>query len=43
VSNGNIHYFWDLERGFAPDDFDLVISDESHRRIGGNCRAVFED
>lgn len=29
-------------RLFAPDDFDLVISDEAHRSIGGNCRAVFE-
>lgn len=27
---------------FAPTDFDLVISDESHRSIGGNARAVFE-
>jgi len=29
-------------RLFAPDDFDLVISDEAHRSIGGNSRAVFE-
>jgi len=29
-------------REFAPDDFDLVISDEAHRSIGGNSRAVFE-
>lgn len=29
-------------RLFAPDDFDLVISDEAHRSIGGNARAVFE-
>ncbi|MCX7257807.1 MAG: DEAD/DEAH box helicase family protein [Polaromonas sp.] len=27
---------------FAPIDFDLVISDEAHRSIGGNARAVFE-
>lgn len=26
----------------SPDDFDLVISDEAHRSIGGNSRAVFE-
>lgn len=30
------------KRLFAPDDFDLVISDEAHRSIGGNARAVFE-
>ncbi len=30
------------ERLFAPTDFDLVISDEAHRSIGGNARAVFE-
>ncbi|HQH41117.1 MAG TPA: DEAD/DEAH box helicase family protein, partial [Bacteroidales bacterium] len=30
------------KRSFAPDDFDLVISDEAHRSIGGNSRAVFE-
>jgi len=30
------------KRLFAPDDFDLVISDEAHRSIGGNSRAVFE-
>lgn len=29
-------------RLFAPSDFDLVISDEAHRSIGGNARAVFE-
>jgi type I restriction enzyme R subunit len=29
-------------RFFAPTDFDLVISDEAHRSIGGNARAVFE-
>ncbi len=27
---------------FSPTDFDLVISDEAHRSIGGNSRAVFE-
>ncbi|HAQ61310.1 TPA: restriction endonuclease subunit R, partial [Candidatus Delongbacteria bacterium] len=27
---------------FSPSDFDLVISDEAHRSIGGNSRAVFE-
>ena len=26
---------------FSPTDFDLVISDEAHRSIGGNARAVF--
>jgi len=30
------------KRQFNPDDFDLVISDEAHRSIGGNSRAVFE-
>lgn len=30
------------KRLFAPDDFDLVVSDEAHRSIGGNSRAVFE-
>jgi len=30
------------KRLFSPTDFDLVISDESHRSIGGNSRAVFE-
>ena len=29
-------------RNFSPSDFDLVISDEAHRSIGGNSRAVFE-
>ncbi len=29
-------------RLFSPTDFDLVISDEAHRSIGGNSRAVFE-
>jgi len=27
---------------FAPTDFGLIISDEAHRSIGGNARAVFE-
>ena len=31
-----------FRRFFAPTDFDLVISDEAHRSIGGNARAVFE-
>lgn len=30
------------KRIFSPADFDLVISDEAHRSIGGNSRAVFE-
>ena len=30
------------KRLFSPDNFDLVISDEAHRSIGGNSRAVFE-
>jgi type I restriction enzyme R subunit len=35
--------FNDKYRGlFSPTDFDLVISDEAHRSIGGNARAVFE-
>jgi type I restriction enzyme R subunit len=29
-------------RIFSPTDFDLVISDEAHRSIGGNARALFE-
>ncbi len=29
-------------RLFSPTDFDFVISDEAHRSIGGNSRAVFE-
>jgi len=29
-------------RLFSPTDFDLVISDEAHRSIGGNSRTVFE-
>lgn len=27
---------------FSPTDFDFIISDEAHRSIGGNSRAVFE-
>ena len=30
------------KRLFSPTDFDLVISDEAHRSIGGNARAVFD-
>lgn len=30
------------KRIFQPTDFDLVISDEAHRSIGGNSREVFE-
>ncbi|WP_295582639.1 DEAD/DEAH box helicase family protein [uncultured Lamprocystis sp.] len=30
------------QRIFSPTDFDLVISDEAHRSIGGNARAVFD-
>lgn len=30
------------QRLFSPADFDLVISDEAHRSIGGNARAVFD-
>jgi len=30
------------KRLFSPDDFDLVVSDEAHRSIGGNSRSVFE-
>jgi type I restriction enzyme, R subunit len=30
------------KRLFKPDDFQLLISDEAHRSIGGNSRAVFE-
>lgn len=29
-------------KNFSPNDFDLIISDEAHRSIGGNARAVFE-
>lgn len=31
-----------FKRIFKSDDFDFVISDESHRSIGGNSRKVFE-
>lgn len=31
-----------FKRLFSPNDFDLIISDEAHRSIGGNSRAVFE-
>jgi type I restriction enzyme R subunit len=34
--------FNDKYKRFSPTDFDLVISDEAHRSIGGNARAVFE-
>jgi type I restriction enzyme R subunit len=30
------------QQKFSPTDFDLVISDEAHRSIGGTSRAVFE-
>lgn len=30
------------QRLFSSTDFDLVISDEAHRSIGGNARAVFD-
>jgi type I restriction enzyme R subunit len=30
------------KRLFKTDDFDFIISDESHRSIGGNSRKVFE-
>ncbi len=30
------------QRLFSPTDFELVISDEAHRSIGGNARAVFD-
>ncbi|PYS92889.1 MAG: restriction endonuclease subunit R [Acidobacteria bacterium] len=30
------------KRLFSPSDFQLIISDEAHRSIGGNSRAVFE-
>lgn len=29
-------------RDFTPTDFDFVISDEAHRSLGGDSRAVFE-
>ncbi len=31
-----------FRRLFSPADFDLLISDEAHRSIGGNARALFE-
>jgi type I restriction enzyme R subunit len=31
-----------FKRIFKPDDFDFLVSDESHRSIGGNSRKVFE-
>jgi len=33
---------YQYQRLFSPTDFDLVISDEAHRSIGGNARAVFD-
>jgi type I restriction enzyme R subunit len=30
------------KKEFSPTDFEFVISDEAHRSIGGNSRAVFE-
>lgn len=30
------------KKDFSPTDFELVISDEAHRSIGGNSRVVFE-
>ncbi len=30
------------QKVFSPTDFDLVISDEAHRSIGGNARSVFD-
>ena len=30
------------QKHFSPTDFDLIISDEAHRSINGNARAVFE-
>ncbi|TVQ95435.1 MAG: DEAD/DEAH box helicase [Desulfovibrionales bacterium] len=35
-------YYNKYQRLFSPTDFDLVISDEAHRSIGGNARAVFD-
>lgn len=32
----------DKYKNFAPTDFDFIISDEAHRSIGGDSRAVFE-
>lgn len=30
------------KKEFSPTDFEFIISDEAHRSIGGNSRAVFE-
>ena len=30
------------KKEFSPTDFEFVVSDEAHRSIGGNSRAVFE-
>ncbi len=30
------------QRVFSPSDFDFIISDEAHRSISGNARALFE-
>lgn len=35
-------YYDKYRSEFTPTDFDLIISDESHRSISGNARAVFE-
>jgi len=35
-------YYDKYRHEFSPTDFDLIISDESHRSISGNARAVFE-
>jgi type I restriction enzyme R subunit len=31
-----------FKKEFSPTDFEFVVSDEAHRSIGGNSRAVFE-
>ena len=31
-----------FRKAFVPTDFDLLISDEAHRSVSGNSRAVFE-
>ncbi|KKP33410.1 MAG: Type III restriction protein res subunit [Candidatus Roizmanbacteria bacterium GW2011_GWA2_32_13] len=31
-----------FQKLFSPTDFELIVSDESHRSISGNARAVFE-
>lgn len=38
----SLHFNNKYQSHFSPTDFDLVISDEAHRSIGGNSRAVFE-